>query len=264
MGGFVKLDCGITDSSLWFEPPATRVVFITLLTKCDPSGFARCVRQAWERDSNVGHDDFERAVNCLESPDSNSRDSSNEGRRIQKIEGGWKVLNYQKWRQFLYSESYEAQKKRRQRAAHVPICPDMSQNVSGHSASAYASTSSVQGEGVEGGKVICLFKKLQQELNGMFGRKPEAHWTNYEETNLLEITRTGTAETELQELKAYRGLNGKYFPKSVKSLLENWQTTLDQSRTYQKPQDQKTPEDRRWEREMERNKRDIERMGLAE
>lgn len=129
---------------------------------------------------------------------------------------------------------------------------------------ASASASSVQGEGVEGGQVICLFKKLQQELNGMFGRKPECHWTNYEETSLLEITRTGSAETELQELKAYRGLNGKYFPKSVKSLLENWQTTLDQSRTYHKPQDQKTPEDRRWEREMERNKRDIERMGLAE
>ena len=143
--GFTKLDSGIIDSSIWSAPLATRVLWITFLAKADSEGMVRASYSGMQRASNVGQEEFESALKCLESPDPDSRSPENEGRRIGKIEGGWLVFNYPKYRAFSYSGSKEAEKKRRQRQkskgqkgtkrGHVPFVP-------GHSASASVPSSS--------------------------------------------------------------------------------------------------------------------------
>ena len=113
--GFTKLDSGIIDSSIWEEPLATRVVWVTFLAKADRNGFVGASLSGMKRASNVPPEDFNLAVKTLETPDSDSRSKEFEGRRIEKVEGGWQILNYIKYRQFSYSDSKEAIKKRKQR-----------------------------------------------------------------------------------------------------------------------------------------------------
>ena len=43
-------------------------------------------------------EEAESAIACLENPDANSSDPDNEGRRIERVPGGWLVLNAEKHR----------------------------------------------------------------------------------------------------------------------------------------------------------------------
>jgi hypothetical protein len=113
--GFTKLDSGIVLSSVWSESLATRVVWITLLAMKDFEGKVLCSRQGLMRSANVPKEEFDEAIRTLESPDEDSRSVEYEGRRIEKIDGGWIVLNHFKYRAFSYSNSKDAIKKRLQR-----------------------------------------------------------------------------------------------------------------------------------------------------
>lgn len=86
-------------------------------------------------------EDFDAAMNCLESPDIGSRSPELEGRRIVPVQGGWKVTNYEKYRKYSYSDSPEAERKRtyREEKGQNGTCPKSTKSVPGHSASASAS-----------------------------------------------------------------------------------------------------------------------------
>lgn len=95
---FTKLDHGIIHSSIWFESLATRILWITILALKDENGFVGASRQGLRNAANISEDEFEKGLLCLESPDKDSRSSDYEGRRIEKIDGGWVVLNHEKYR----------------------------------------------------------------------------------------------------------------------------------------------------------------------
>jgi len=94
---------------------AIRVVWVTFLAKANYHGIVKASRSGMIRSSNVSEKDFDRALKVLESPDSDSRSPEFDGRRIEKIEGGWLVLNYKKYREYSYSESPVAIRQRRHR-----------------------------------------------------------------------------------------------------------------------------------------------------
>ena len=96
--GFTKLDSGIINSSLWNEPPETRVLWITILAMSDENGFVSSSRSGLQRAANLSQERFEEALTTLESPDLDSRSSENDGRRIDKIDGGWVITNFAKYR----------------------------------------------------------------------------------------------------------------------------------------------------------------------
>lgn len=95
---FSKLDSGITKSSLWSEPLHVRVVFVSFLAEKDENGFVSAAYSSMQRICNVTKEQFDEAIRILESPDPESRTADFEGRRLQKIEGGWIVLNHEKYR----------------------------------------------------------------------------------------------------------------------------------------------------------------------
>lgn len=138
MSGFVKLDSRILQSSIWAEDYSTRVVWITILALADCTGKVDSSVSGLYRAANVTQEECVAAIEKLESPDKDSRSQEYEGRRIERIEGGWLVLNYSKYRQHSYSKNPEATRKRNYRnkkmntKGHVP-------NSTGHSASASAS-----------------------------------------------------------------------------------------------------------------------------
>jgi hypothetical protein len=136
--GFTKLDSGIVDSSIWSEPESTRVVWVTFLAKSDSHGFVGASYSGMMRACNVSKEKFDAAILTLESPDDDSRTPDYDGRRIERVEGGWVVLNYKKYREYSHSDHPEAVRKREYRSrdslGHVP-------KMTGHSASASASAS---------------------------------------------------------------------------------------------------------------------------
>lgn len=93
-----KLFTSILDSSIWLEEPATKVVWITLIAAMDEEGFAHfaSLKNLANR-SVLSVEETEAAVKVLESPDPNSSDPDHEGRRIERVPGGWMVLNARKY-----------------------------------------------------------------------------------------------------------------------------------------------------------------------
>jgi hypothetical protein len=95
---FAKLDSGITKSSLWSEPLHVRIVFVSMLAEKDENGFVSAARSGMIRICNVTPEQFEEAEKILSSPDLESKNPSFEGRRIEKIDGGWAILNHDAYR----------------------------------------------------------------------------------------------------------------------------------------------------------------------
>lgn len=114
---FVKLFHTILKSSVWDESPTTRIVWITFLLEADEDGMVRGVDTRLASSANVTDAEFTAALAVLEAPDLRSQTQEFGGRRIERVEGGFIVLNYRKYREYrTRAQVKEADKKRRQRA----------------------------------------------------------------------------------------------------------------------------------------------------
>ena len=94
-----KLFTKILDSSIWLAPDQHRIVWITLLAAMDKDGnvqFASVGNVASR--ARVTREAAEEAIAAFEGPDADSGDDENDGRRIERIPGGWHVLNAHKYR----------------------------------------------------------------------------------------------------------------------------------------------------------------------
>ncbi len=120
---FLKLDCGILDSTLWVDREA-RDVFLTALLMARPYRLEAATMQidvlsgaetGWEvpsghyglveaagpgivRRACVQQDDGMQALVRLGNPEAESRTSAHEGRRLVRISGGYIALNFDKYR----------------------------------------------------------------------------------------------------------------------------------------------------------------------
>lgn len=98
MSGFTKLWTEITDSSIWNEDDKTRIVWITMLARMGGDSMVRASVGGLAHLARVSREDCEKALTKLESPDPDSRSSHMEGRRIERVEGGFFIINGQKYR----------------------------------------------------------------------------------------------------------------------------------------------------------------------
>ena len=117
---FVKLFSSILTSSVWSEDNATRIVWITLLALADKDGDVRSSPSGLARMANVSVEECQRALALFLAPDPESGTPDDDGRRIERREGGWFILNYGKYRALQDLETRKAQwrdaaKKYRQR-----------------------------------------------------------------------------------------------------------------------------------------------------
>lgn len=95
---FTKLFSSIIKSSVWCEPHPTVRVWITMLADCDPSGCVYAAVPGLANLARVTVSECEAAISTFLSPDPYSRTPDNEGRRIEVIEGGWRLLNHKIYR----------------------------------------------------------------------------------------------------------------------------------------------------------------------
>jgi hypothetical protein len=158
--GFTKLDANILQSSIMAAPSNTFKVWVTLLAACGHDGIARVSSVFISSVCHLPSSAVDKALEYLESPDSHSRSTNDDGRRIRRVDGGYFVINYRKYRAFTLSDAPEAVRQRRHRekerdsALRVTDPRDISASFS-------ASSSVHKEEGGVGGEEV-LEKKFQE------------------------------------------------------------------------------------------------------
>jgi hypothetical protein len=99
MTGYCKLFSCIVASTIWREPSDTCKVWITMLALADRDGIIEASMPGLAHLARVSIEAMQTALTTLESPDPYSRSPEFEGRRIERIRGGWKILNYEAYRE---------------------------------------------------------------------------------------------------------------------------------------------------------------------
>lgn len=108
---FTKLFTSITESTVWFEPDSTRLVWITMLAMADRKGRVFASVPGLAHRARVTEEQCEAALKCFLSPDTKSRTKDHEGRRIEEIDGGWVLLNHEKYRSIRDEEVIKESKR---------------------------------------------------------------------------------------------------------------------------------------------------------
>jgi hypothetical protein len=121
--GFTKLDEAILQSSIMAEDSDTFKVWIALLASCEPDGISHISPIFLASVCHLSQDKIDRAIVSLESPDPYSRTIADEGRRIRKVDGGYFIVNYEKYRGWTYSQKPAAVRQRKHREKpSVTLC----------------------------------------------------------------------------------------------------------------------------------------------
>jgi hypothetical protein len=109
---FTKLFSSITESTIWAEPDSVRIVWITMLAMADRHGRIWASIPGLANRARVSLSACEDALDRFQKPDKYSRTPDHEGRRIEPIDGGWRLLNHAKYRAIRDEESaLEAKRK---------------------------------------------------------------------------------------------------------------------------------------------------------
>lgn len=94
---YTKLFSSITESTIWGEAYSTRIVWVTMLAMVDASGMVYGTVPGLARRANVTREECDAALASFLAPDPDSRTPENEGRRIEKADGGWMLINHAKY-----------------------------------------------------------------------------------------------------------------------------------------------------------------------
>ena len=94
---YTKLFRSIAASTIVSEPLATRWLWVTMLSQADKAGKVYGSVPGLARMANISLEECEAGLACFLSPDKYSRTAEHEGRRVEAIDGGWKLLNHAKY-----------------------------------------------------------------------------------------------------------------------------------------------------------------------
>jgi len=98
MAGYSKLFSCIVTSSVWCADNATLRVWIAMLATKDVRGVVEGSIPGFASLARVSREEMNHAIEVLSSPDPDSRTPDCDGRRIEVIPGGWRVINHHKYR----------------------------------------------------------------------------------------------------------------------------------------------------------------------
>ena len=111
MSGFTKLFSTIIHSTVWREDMHVKVVWVTMLAMADRNGCVFASIPGLADAAKVSLPQCLDALEKLSSPDEYSRTKDHEGKRIAVCDGGWELLNYQKYRETRNSEERRIQNR---------------------------------------------------------------------------------------------------------------------------------------------------------
>lgn len=98
-GGFALLWGSILRSSLWIqESKETKILWVTLLALRDAEGVIRSSVIGLADAAKLSVDECKDSLSVLLAPDPNDSSGVAEGRRLRVVEGGWEIVNHEKYR----------------------------------------------------------------------------------------------------------------------------------------------------------------------
>lgn len=124
---YAKLFSSILSSTIWLEDHHIVRVWIALLAMKDQDGIVEASIPGLAHQARVTVAEAEEALQKFLSPDPYSRTPEHEGRRIAPVDGGWIVLNHEKYRMKEAAEERrqkEAARSARRRAEQKPTAGD--------------------------------------------------------------------------------------------------------------------------------------------
>ena len=157
MAGYTKLFSSILGSSVWCLSKDTKILWITLLAMADQNGEAEIATPGLARMAGLTIEETERGLVDLSSPDKFSRTKEHEGRRIEEIPGGWRLLNHPKYRAKMGADDrreYKAAKQREYRARDSASKKSSTSGRGGHNAEAEAKADANRTTTTRGGKPL--------------------------------------------------------------------------------------------------------------
>ena len=98
MSGYAKLSSTLVLSTVWSEPHTVRIVWITMLALADAGGYVGASLPGLADAARVTLEECQQALACFQRPDPYSRSKTHDGRRIEEVAGGWRLLNYGTYR----------------------------------------------------------------------------------------------------------------------------------------------------------------------
>jgi hypothetical protein len=129
---YVKAFQSLLDSSIWAESSDIRVVWMTMLLMANQDGIVLAAAPGIANRARVDVNTCLQALQKFQEPDPDSRTMEHEGRRIERVDGGYLILNYTKYRQLRdenqrrnYMREYMAKRReqeRKQLLAPVNTC----------------------------------------------------------------------------------------------------------------------------------------------
>jgi len=121
---FTKIFGSILNSSIWLDedghhrPMDVKLVWLTMLIMANEFGIVEATAAGIAKESGVLAKRVREIIDLLINPDPESRTPDNQGRRIEKVEGGWLVLNHEKYRSIRNrKQMVDAARQRRHRAS---------------------------------------------------------------------------------------------------------------------------------------------------
>jgi hypothetical protein len=104
MPSYTKLWGQILESTIWQEPNDLIVLWIAILALKDKDHLVLGTIPGLAARAKIDNETCAKYIAQLESPDKWSGNQEHEGRRLAKVEGGWLVLNGQKYQDFMREE----------------------------------------------------------------------------------------------------------------------------------------------------------------
>ncbi len=201
-----------------------------MLAISDPYGIVSASIPGLASVSNVSVDETRLAVKNLLSPDPDSRTKDYEGRRIEEIDGGWRILNYVKYRKMLseaeradYKAKWIREKRRQMSTLSTESDVNGQKSTDASASSSTSSSASVSDVGKTFliGEVLKVFNEEWIPTRKAMGKRPkdwttmflaQAKWlSQFKETDQLEILSQSIRNNwqGLQEPKKQYGTNQK-------------------------------------------------------
>jgi len=109
---YVKVTGAFLDSTIWSEPMPTKVTWMAMMLLADWDGNVRMPIPGLAKRAGVSLKECEEALEVFLSPDPYSTTPDKEGRRIEKIEGGWHLINHAKYKEMCSTEKRRAYKRK--------------------------------------------------------------------------------------------------------------------------------------------------------
>lgn len=112
--GYAKVFDTLLDSSIWQEDHPTVRLWITMMLMANRDGEVFAAVPGLAQRARITIEECERALAKFKEPDKYSSSPEYEGRRIEAIPRGWKLLNYLYYREKMDAEDVKIKAAKRQ------------------------------------------------------------------------------------------------------------------------------------------------------